>query len=149
VLVPGGSLICYSGTASLLRRAEMFKRHLRYWWMMSMAHTQPQRLFGQGVLIWHKPVLWFTKGRRRDKSLVPDVLRPVAPDKELHPWGQSDGGIRPLLEHLTAPSELVVDPFAGSGVWGDITHSMGRLWVGCDLVRGGSTVSDPDGAKAA
>lgn len=148
VLVPGGSLICFPGTIAVLRRAAMFERHLSYWWMMAMMHTQPQRLYGRAVLVGHKPVLWFTKGDRRSRSLVPDTLYSKARDKDLHAWGQGDGGIRPVLEHLTELHELVVDPFAGSGVWGDIAHSLGRRWIGCDLVKGGSTISHPEAVAA-
>jgi hypothetical protein len=138
-LIPGGSLIVFTGSTALLRRGVMFEKYLRYWWPISMAHTQPQRMFGRGVLVWHKPVLWFVKEERRAGSLVPDVMRPKERDKDLHPWSQSDGGIQPLIEHLTELDELIVDPFAGSGVWGNIAHSLGRRWIGADLVQGGST----------
>jgi hypothetical protein len=57
-LIPGGSLIVFPGTTALLRRAAIFEKYLRYWWMMSIAHTQPRRMFGRRVLVWHKPVLW-------------------------------------------------------------------------------------------
>jgi DNA modification methylase len=33
----------------------------------------------------------------------------------------------------------VVDPFCGCGEWGHICAAMGRKWIGCDIVAGGST----------
>jgi DNA modification methylase len=48
---------------------------------------------------------------------------------------------RPLIEFLTEPDETIVDPFAGSGTWGRITHEMGRRWIGADIELGGTTRS--------
>jgi hypothetical protein len=142
VLIPGGSLICFTGQSTLNRDMAIFDAHLRYWWQFAMLHDTQQRLFGKGVLIGFKPVLWYVKGHRRAmpgrSPLLPDVLRTGGRDKTLHEWGQGDGGIRPLIEHLTDPGELVLDPFAGSATWGRITIGLGRRWLGCDLVEGGA-----------
>jgi hypothetical protein len=104
-----------------------------------MRHTRSQRFPGKFVVAEWKPVLWFVKERRRGRSLVTDMLRPLAPDKEAHEWGQSDGGASTLIEHLTEPGELIADPFAGTGRWGLMAHEMGRHWIGADLQEGGST----------
>jgi hypothetical protein len=82
-----------------------------------------------------KPVLMFTRGARRDQSLLPDVLRPSRRDKSLHPWAQGDGGIWPLIEHLTRPGELVVDPACGTAHWGELVAGMGRRYLGCDIIE--------------
>jgi hypothetical protein len=71
---------------------------------------------------------------------VPDVLRPVKRDKALHAWSQGDGGVWPLIEHLSEPGELVVDPFAGTAKWCRIAASMGRRWIGGDVVDGGKEI---------
>jgi hypothetical protein len=140
VLIPGGSLICFTGQGTLIRDLAILGEHLRYWWLLSMRHTQPQRMFGAFVLCEHKPVLWFVKNHRRGRTLLPDVLRPPKRDKEMHPWAQGDGGIWPLIEHLTEPGEVIVDPFCGTAEWGRITASMGRRWIGADVMDGGATV---------
>jgi hypothetical protein len=139
VLVPGGSLICYTGQALLLRDAQILSEHLRYWWTFAMLHHQAQRFMGKFVCVEWKPALWFVKDERRGRSLLPDVLRPARRDKSLHEWSQGDGGIAPLIEHLTDPGEMIIDPFAGSTMWGKIAHSLGRRWIGADIVHGGST----------
>lgn len=138
VLVSGGSLICFTGQSRLDRDMRVFGEQLRYWWCLSMPHHQSQRLAGKFVIIEWKPVLWFVKDHRRGRTLVPDVLRSPAREKADHPWGQGDGGIAPLLEHLTEPGELVCDPFAGTGRWGQMTASMGRRWIGADVEAGGT-----------
>ncbi len=139
VLIPGGSLICYTGQSRLNRDMRIFDEHLRYWWTMAMLHTRSQRLPGKFILVGFKPVLWYVKERRRGRTLVPDILRPPQPEKDMHDWGQGEGGVTYLIEHLTEPGEMVVDPFAGTAVWGQIAASMGRRWRGADIVSGGDS----------
>ncbi len=139
VLVPGGSLICYTGQSRLDRDMDLLGAHLRYWWLLAMLHNSSQRLPGKFVVAEFKPVLWYVKSHRRGRSLVTDVLRPPTKDKTEHDWGQGEGGAQLLIEHLSDPGELVADPFAGSGRWGLLSQSMGRRWVGADIKDGGST----------
>jgi DNA modification methylase len=69
---------------------------------------------------------------------MPDVLNSKA-DKTQHPWSQGTGGVEYIIEHLTEPGELIVDPFAGTATWGRRAVAMGRRWLGADIVQGGST----------
>jgi hypothetical protein len=141
VLIPGGSLICFTGQWKLDRDMAIFSAAapLRYWWLLAMLHDQSQRLPGKFVIAEFKPVLWYVKNHRRGRTMLPDILRSPARDKSEHAWGQGEGGIWPVIEHLTDPGELIVDPFAGTGRWGEITAGMGRRWLGADIVEGGAT----------
>lgn len=135
VLVPGGSLICYTGQSRLDRDMAIIGQHLRYWWLLAMMHDQSQRLPGKFVIPGFKPVLWYVRDSRRGRTLVPDVLKPPARDKELHNWAQGEGGVSALIEHLTEPGELILDPFAGTATWGKIAAGMGRHWIGATLAE--------------
>jgi len=137
VLVPGGSLICYTGQSRLDRDMRILGDSLRYWWLLAMLHTSSQRLPGKFVVAEFKPVLWYVKDHRRGRTLVTDVLRPLAPDKDQHAWGQGEAGTSLLIEQLTEPGELIADPFAGSRKWGRISADMGRRWIGADVDPGG------------
>jgi hypothetical protein len=148
VLIPGGSLICFTGQSRLNRDMKIFDEHLRYWWTLAMFHVQPQRFPGKFVMIGWKPVLWFVKNHRRGRSLVSDVLRDRGRDKEAHDWGQGEAGVTQLIEDLTDPGELIVDPFAGTCLWGRIAASMGRRWLGADVERGGTTMVVAHGEAA-
>jgi adenine-specific DNA-methyltransferase len=143
VLKPGGSLICFTGQSNVIRNGKIFDEHkqLRYWWLMSSMRTQAQRIAGKFVMAEFVPVLWYVKEKRRNKILVPDVLRPPKPEKEDHAWGQGEGGVTHLIESLTDPGDLIVDPFAGTATWGDIAASMGRRWIGADIEKGGTTTA--------
>ncbi len=149
VLIPGGSLICYTGHWSLNRDMRIFDRHLRYWWLLAMLHHQSKRLPGKFIVAGFKPVLWYVKEFRRGRSLMPDVLKPPARDKELHNWGQGEGGVSQIIEHLTEPKELIIDPFCGTGKWGRIAANMGREFLGIDVVEGGATTVVADELNAA
>jgi DNA modification methylase len=137
VLIPGGSLVCYTGQSTLPRDVSIFGEHLRYWWQLIMLHDQSQRLPGKFVIANYKPVLWYVKGHRRGRTMVPDLLISPARDKLMHGWAQGEGGVWQVIEHLTEPGELIIDPFCGTATWGRIAASMGRRWLGADVVEGG------------
>jgi DNA modification methylase len=139
VLIPGGSLICYTGHWSLNRDMRIFDQHLRYWWVLVMPHAQSRRLPGKFVVATYKPVPWYVKQHRRGRSLVIDTLHLSQREKEDHEWAQGEAGVTHLIEELTEPAELIVDPFAGTATWGRIAVGMGRRWIGADVVQGGST----------
>jgi site-specific DNA-methyltransferase (adenine-specific) len=147
-LIPGGSLIVYTGHWSLNRDMAIFDQRLRYWWLLAMMHDHGVQSFpGKFVIIGFRPVLWYVKEFRRGRTLVPDVLRSPKPDKVIHEWSKGEGGAGQLIEHLTEPGELIVDPFAGSAQWGRLAASMGRRWLGADVILGGDAViqaSDSD-----
>ncbi len=139
VLIPGGSLICYTGHWSLNRDVKIFDEHLRYWWVMAMLHRQSRRLPGKFIIANFKPVLWYVKDFRRGRVLIPDILFDAKREKLDHEWGQGEAGVLPLIESLTEPGEMVLDPFAGTATWGRIAASIGRRWIGSDIVQGGTT----------
>jgi hypothetical protein len=138
VLVPGGSLICYTGHWCLDRDMRIFGEHLRYWWILAMLHHQSRHLPGKFVIANWKPILWYVKDFRRGRTLVPDVLRPPQREKVEHDWCQGEGGVTQLIPHFAGPGDLIVDPFAGTATWGRIAAGMGRRWIGADVVEGGA-----------
>ena len=137
-LIPGGSLICYTGQSRLDRDMRIMSMKLRYWWLLIMKHKLPQRLPGKFVMATFKPVLWYVKEHRRGRTLVADTLPDNPRDKDMHDWGQGAGGVWSLIEYLTEPEELIVDPFAGTAQWGQLVANMGRRWIGVDIERGGT-----------
>jgi hypothetical protein len=139
-LMPGGSLIMFTGHHRLPNDFAAFAGKLRYWWLLSLRHNESKRLPGKFVVACHKPVLWFVQTYRRNNEYVVDVLNSAGRDKDLHEWGQGDGGIAPLIDALTEPGELIIDPFAGSRLWGQIAIARKRRWLGCDIVQGGTCI---------
>jgi hypothetical protein len=137
VLITGGSLICYTGHSRLPRDHAIFSERLRFWWELCVPFDQKQQLPGKFVIVGWRPILWYVKDHRRGRSMLTDVLKSVA-DKSEHRWAQGTGGVEFIIEHLTDPGELIVDPFAGTGAWGRIAADMGRRWLGADIAQGGT-----------
>jgi hypothetical protein len=146
VLYPGGSLITYAGHYALsaifaaVRKA--VGKALRHWWTLCLPHQgSSARQPGRGVYVGWKPLLWFTKGPRRDLSFISDVLPTNIPDKCLHKWQQGDTEAEYLIERLTAPDDLVLDPMCGSGTAVAAALRLGRRGLGVEI--------DPDRANVA
>lgn len=90
-------------------------------------------------------VIWFaTKGRFAFPNGRPrSVLRcpKVSPRELVHPTQKPVRLLRPLVEKVTRPNQLVLDPTAGSGSTGVACLQIGRRFIGIEL--------DPDFAKTA
>jgi hypothetical protein len=137
MLRPGGTLAVMFGVAGQYELHGRLGTELRYRW--TCAYLTPGwhgRMFGPRVATGWKPVLLF---QRRDAPtpafLVEDVVVSEGRDKAHHEWGQSVSGIGQLVERLTRPGELVVDPFVGGGTTAVACRRLGRRFVGCDLDR--------------
>ena len=149
MLIPGGSLICYTGLATEERDKAIFRDYrpqLTLWATCILRHDQRQKLHGLGVYANHKPILWLVKDGFRRKAahgkvtkLASVVFSEGDGDKGLHDWGQGDGGVQQWIDQLTEPGEVIIDPFAGPAVWGRIAWERGRRWIGCDIELGGTT----------
>lgn len=142
-LKPGGSLIAYSGQSNLGEAWAALNAHLRYWWTLALEHRAGgQQLMGKRVICEWKPLLWFVRDRRGHDRWVADRVRGSGARKDLHEWAQGVEEVAYLVEQLTDPGDLVVDPFAGSGSFGYAAVELGRRFVGCD------DGSHPDGGVA-
>lgn len=139
-LKPGGSLICYAGQSTLPDVLSVMGNHLRYWWTLKLDHNHGgQQLAGKWVMVEWKPLLWYVRDHRGGQTYVADGLRGTRPDKESHEWAQGIDEVFHLIEQLTDPDGLVVDPFAGSGSFGKAALALGRRFIGADLDPGSKT----------
>lgn len=49
------------------------------------------------------------------------------------------GLVEPMIEASTAPGDLVLDPFAGSGTTGEVALRLGRRFIGIELIDANAT----------
>jgi hypothetical protein len=70
--MPGGSLVCYTGHMTWYRDATIFAKRLEPRPLLYMPHTLEQRIRGvnENIRIGGRPVLWFSRGRRRNQLLT-------------------------------------------------------------------------------
>lgn len=67
------------------------------------------------------------------RAALPDVTPFGYTGNRLHPTQQPVAAMRTVLEAYTQPSQLVLDPFCGSGSTLEPPRASGRDWRGCEL----------------
>lgn len=136
LLKPGGSLIVMCGQSYLPEILKMMTDHLAYYWTFSY-----QTPGGQSPQIWKakintfwKPLLWFVKGDYKG-DWHGDVIKSDVNDndKRHHHWGQSESGMKRIVENFTTDGDTVLDPFVGGGTTGVASIVLGRKFIGIDL----------------
>lgn len=146
VLTEGGSLLAYVGhyaLADLLPKMEA--EGLRYWWLLVVKHSANYTsLAGKKVYVCYKPIVWFVKGGYGAQEFVFDLVDSDKPDKDMHDWAQSEREAAYYIERMTAPGQLVVDPFCGSGTTLTAALGLKRNFIGieADAGRRGVAISN-------
>lgn len=87
----------------------------------------------------YKPILIYAHPESEPTELpwlLDDVFSSTGDDKRHHHWGQSESGMASLVERLTAPGALVVDPFLGGGTTALVCRDLDRSFIGCDVDAG-------------
>lgn len=133
-LRPGGWLATYCYTHTLDKVMDALGASLRYYWMMAIRCTgASKQMNGFRVRSGWKPLLVY---QRPPKTLPPDWINDFhfgeGTGKDHHEWEQPVGEARYLIERLTDPGELVVDPTCGSGSALCAAKLAGRKWLGID-----------------
>ena len=154
VLRPGGSLIAYVGQIQLPDAVADLSKHLRYWWTCSCYHSGPSllRMNEYGIVNGWKPMLWFVKETRGDKTTFINDVATGTREKSHHEWQQSEAEARYFIELLTEPDGFVVDPFCGGGTTPAACIGLGRKWAAfeieeANLARASERIREASNAK--
>ena len=138
-LAEGGSVVAYCGQSILPAALHHLSAHLRYWWTLALTHNfGSQNIPGKNVTVGWKPMVWFVRKHRATQVMMPDRFAGSSPRKTLPAgdtgdWAQGVDELAPIISALTAPGDLIVDPFAGSGSTGVAALRYGRRFVGATL----------------
>lgn len=115
LLKPGGLCVVMSGQSYLPEVYEAMGSHLDYYWTGAyLLPGQPTPLRQRNVNTSWKPLLVYANGRAEPR-IFGDVMRSDRNEKEWHDWGQSISGMLDVVDRLTEPGDLVLDPFVGGG----------------------------------
>jgi hypothetical protein len=140
-LKPGCLCAVMCGQMFLDRVILEMTKHLEYYWLCAVgpkAVVRSTRIVTRKVLSTFKPVLIFAKppvvapsSRQFFEDLIPGTY-----DKEHHSMGQGVEQFQYLVERLTDPGDLVVDPFCGGGTVPVACVATGRRYIATEKDRG-------------
>lgn len=97
------------------------------------------------VAVGYKPILIYAHPDATDLRWINDDVFTSSgtyqADQRFHHWGQNEEGFASLVERLTEPGQLVVDPFLGGGTTALVCRDLGRRFIGCDVDAAAVTTS--------
>jgi len=134
VLTPSGVLVVMCGQYFLPQYIEELSRSMRYRWCGAYVAQGPRtRVHAAKVGTGWKPILIYQRDDAgKQHFILDDLFDSAGDDKRFHHWGQSESGFSVLVERLTQPGQLVVDPFLGGGTTALVCRDLNRRFIGCD-----------------
>lgn len=129
VLKPDAFLVSYMGTDHTEAQKDKIKKSVPWWWTIVITHQESDTSWEKRVQRNYKPVGVFGRvvDRLKRRGIVLRSLREGrGGDKTYHRWGQPVEEAERLIEELTEPGELVVDPFLGGGTTAVAAMKTGR-----------------------
>lgn len=135
VLRPGGSLVAYVGQIQLPYALSDLSLSLRYWWTCSCYHSGPSllRMNEYGIVNGWKPLVWFVKETRGEKTRFVNDVATGTREKTHHDWQQSVAEATYFIELLTERDSFVVDPFCGGGTTPVACIGLSRKWAAFEI----------------
>ena len=141
LLAPGGAIAALVDQPFAFELETALRAHLRYVWTLAYVIPKGQRN-SLNLFSWWYPVIVCSNGRFRgfgwgsDQIVAGFDLVEAVPrnaDYACHDYAKSPDGMGELVERISEPGALVVDPFAGSNPVGRACATLGRRFLGCDL----------------
>ena len=119
----------------LLNALDALAKHLKYWWTVAIQLTaQEVQIHSRRVRNRWRLVLAFTKPPMKNPPRwLNDLLQGSGRAKQHHEWGQGESEAAYLIDILTEPGQLVVDPFCGGGAIPAACKAIGRRWLSTEL----------------
>lgn len=68
-----------------------------------------------------------------DRAAIRNVIEVDHPTKKRHPYEKPRAIFEYIFPRCVRPGELILDPFAGSAVSGEVALDLGYRWSGCDI----------------
>lgn len=137
VLVPGRALVVYCGHHNQPQVMAALAEHLEYAWSgVTVQDGRHGRIHHRQVRSGHRPWLVYSSGPFEPTGWLEDTLHAGGRGERAvvdHPWRQALGPFVRLVEMLTRPGELVIDPCCGQGTTGIAALATGRRFTGIDI----------------
>jgi hypothetical protein len=130
-LKPGRLCLAYAAQMYLPQVLAAMARHLEYWWTFAVRIAdQPKAIYARSIQARWKPIVAFARRPLKPApNWLADVIEGGGRDKRYHEWGQAEGEAAYLIQRLTEPGQLVVDPYAGGGAFVAAAKATHRRWL--------------------
>ena len=140
LLKPKGLLIALTGQLYFDSVLSRLSEHLQYGWCYVQPMPGPgqnSRNLGRHVFQTWKPWVVYSNGPwpSGDIDWHEDTTPPSVASKAFR-WQQDGGPAGYLLDRLTAPGSLILDPLAGHGTYGCVAVGKGRHFIGVEADAG-------------
>jgi DNA methylase len=139
----GGLCAVMCGQLFFDRIFQEMGKHLDYYWLCGIAGNsgaRSSRILNRRMLNVLRLVVIFSNRplKQMAMSSLPIMLDliPGERDKLHHSWGQGLKQLQYLVEHLSEPGQLVVDPFVGGGTVPVACVSTGRRYIATEIDPG-------------
>jgi DNA methylase len=139
-LKPNGFCIVYCGSLFIPQVLSMMTEHLEYYWLCAIklngAHP---RVWTKNIAQGFRPLLMFAKrpvAKKPTHQWFIDLIDGSGGDKDHHKWGQATDELEYLIDRLTQPGQLVVDPFCGGGAVPVACQNMKRKFIATEIDPG-------------
>jgi hypothetical protein len=140
VLKTGNLLVAYSGQTYLPEVLNALEEHLTYVWVAGVRYSYPNNIFPLRIKNSLKLLLLFAKGAY-DPGPTQFWLHDLINGDD-YPETKRESELQQgckeaeyLIETLTHPGDLVVDPFTGTGTVAVAAKRKGRRFIGAELSK--------------
>jgi len=136
VMRTGGSLVTLVGQYLIEEVVLMFKDKLKFNWIVWMNQPERHIRMALGIEVTGMPNLWYVKSDKYASVRIADGFSVTGRDginKPLHPWQKDLSWADHFILSLTKPSDVVLDPFCGSGTTLVSARKHGRVGIGVEI----------------
>ena len=140
VLKPGNLLVSYTGQSYLPEVMQALGEHLTYVWVAGVRYSYPNNIFPLRIKNTLKLLFLFSKGAY-DPGPTQFWLHDLI-DGDGYPETKTESELQQgqreaeyLIETLTHPGDLVVDPFTGTGTVAVAAKRTRRRFIGAEIPK--------------
>jgi len=134
-LASNGNLILWAAHSRLAELLPVVSRYLDYRWLfVERIPGANARMFQLRLFVKWRPVIWFSRGRGRRDKWCPDLYSlPSGDTRTGHRWEKNEASTTHWIRLFSEESNLIFDPFIGSGTTAVVADRLGRKFFGCDI----------------
>jgi 16S rRNA G966 N2-methylase RsmD len=134
VLRPSGFLVSYCGHRYIDKVVHILSKHLNYHWLYCIGFNDNRKNEGQNYIIeqWQPALVYFKPPFKKDK-IAKDFSKCVGENSVSYNNQLSESGLPYFVKMFSAPGEVVLDPFMGTGEVLKVSKKLNRMSIGIDV----------------